>query len=74
MALTTSKRELLVNFMDQMKETALKAADRMPEDWDGHEIRAYLAEKFAFEVSCVMRDKRSRRVREFRNTMAVNNL
>ncbi len=41
------------------------AAGRIPEEWDGHELRELLAEAFDVERSEPMRDKRSRRYRAY---------
>ena len=46
----------------------------VPEDWDGHELRQLLADKFAHEVSSLMRETRSKRVKAYRSTVIVNNL
>jgi hypothetical protein len=46
--------------------------DRIPDEWDGHELRQLLAEKFQWET--VMTDKRSRRYREYKNDVITKNL
>ena len=48
---------------------------KIPAEWDGHELRQYVADNFA---ECVMwpigTDNRSARRREYANTVLVNNL
>jgi hypothetical protein len=68
------KKNFIRNITDSVADELCIAADKMPEEWDGHELRAPLAEKFAFEVSTLMRDKRSRRVRDYKNEVLVRNL
>lgn len=49
---------------------------KIPLEWDGHELRAYLANRHAQSaaMSSILRDPRSKRAREFRNTCLVNYL
>jgi len=60
--LTRSVGEILINDI---------VADKIPEDWDGIELRRLLAERFQRQVIGTM--SRSRK-REFENTVLVNNL
>ena len=46
----------------------------MPDNWDGHEFREYIADQFDFERTRVMRDKRSKRYRDYKNTINVTPL
>ena len=49
---------------------------KIPEDWDGHELRCLLA--YRHEQSAAMtvtaKNKRGKRWEEFQNTITVNNL
>ncbi|RPJ36892.1 MAG: hypothetical protein EHM35_07330 [Planctomycetaceae bacterium] len=45
-------------------------AGKVPESWDGHELRPWLADRFETQTSNM--DKR--RVREYHNTVLVNDL
>ena len=60
--LTRSVGEILINDIVE---------DKIPEDWDGIELRRLLAERFQRQVIGTM--SRSRK-REFENTVLVNNL
>jgi len=48
----------------------------IPENWDGHELRALLCMKHkeSAEMSVINREHRSRRARSFRNEVLVSNL
>jgi hypothetical protein len=52
------------------------AEGKIPENWDGHELRALLHYRHGLsaKMSDPMSDKRTRRARDFRNTIIVNNL
>jgi hypothetical protein len=47
---------------------------KVPMEWNGHELRELLAEKFNFERTSTMQEKRSKRVKDYHNTRIVNNL
>ena len=52
------------------------AAGKVPESWDGHELRCLFSEKaksYAFGTE-IRRHARSRRARDYRDTVIVNNL
>lgn len=53
--------------------TAIERVDRMPEEWDGHELRLYLSQLFADNVSATMSQK-SKRGRDYQNAVLVNSL
>lgn len=44
------KREFITSLCDAVKNDALAKAENMPAEWDGHEIRRYLADKFEREA------------------------
>lgn len=48
----------------------------VPKEWEGHELRVLLADKFdaAAKMSLVRRSPRSSRAKGYRNTVLVNNL
>jgi hypothetical protein len=45
----------------------------IPADWDGHELRSILADKFAREISTRMKTDRKRK-RKYNNDIVVNNI
>lgn len=69
---TPEKLEFVCSITESVKSQfadALRSGD-VPEGWDGHEIRQWLADKFAHEVfRQVMKGKR---LREYRNAVATS--
>ena len=68
------KQRFIKNLTGSVAAELCSKARLMPEEWDGHELRALLAEKFASEVGSPMRDQRSRRYRDYQNEVIVRNL
>lgn len=73
------KRKFMRDLTRNVLLGALANVPKMPEAWDGHELRAYMADKFRDACGTVGRpgpDGRpyARRTREYRNTVIVENL
>jgi len=68
------KRIFIRNLCNSIRDEAMRSvtAERIPDNWDGVEIRQFLADKFSSETypSLLMGKRR----REFENTVIVNNL
>jgi hypothetical protein len=49
---------------------------QVPENWDGHELRCWLADKFedAASMSIIRKEPRSKAAKEYRNTIATTTL
>lgn len=49
---------------------------KIPQEWDGHELRCLLADGCAMNasMSVIRKEPRGRRARDYRNTIIVNNL
>jgi len=67
--------ELTANVLADLK----KNVGRIPDHWDGHELRRWIADRF--ELSAAMSfggpnrsAREKRRLREYRNTVLVENL
>lgn len=78
---TTDQQEFVNNLTESVrKEIVAHIRDgKIPAEWDGHELRALLAEKFTSEAALSLSRngslcKRQRRYRQFRNTVITNNL
>lgn len=67
----TGKQEFIRQLCAAVLRDALEATTRMPEEWDGRELREYLADKF--ERSRMPVDDRKRR-KAYRNFVLVNDL
>lgn len=48
------------------------SAGKIPENWDGHELRYLLSEKFESEAWTL--NKKHRRYKDYKNTVLINNL
>ena len=66
----TEKLEIVCNITESIKNQFADAlrAGAVPEEWDGYEIRQWLADRFQYETRPVGR----KRVREYRNTVATS--
>lgn len=66
------KADFVAELIDSVHAKILDRMERLPADWDGHELRQLLADCFAREVvSSIMR---GRRLKDYRNAVLVNNL
>ncbi len=61
------KTKLIDSFMQSMKTHIMDAVQYMPEEWDGIEIRQYIADKFVRQVHKM----NPKRAKAFRNASAV---
>lgn len=52
------KRVFVRNYLASFRKQLLAEVERMPEDWDGFELRQYIAELFAFEVRDMGRSRK----------------
>ncbi len=65
--------------IDSVKFEILGRIDDMPEDWDGIELRRYIADKFEESVGVLARGRvrssgNSNRLRAYHNEVLVRNL
>lgn len=67
-------RDISLNIADEIVTQIM--AGKIPDTWDGHELRALLAERHASSaaMSLVVREPRRKRSRDYRNTVITNNL
>lgn len=59
---------------DNVRDSLLKR--QFPEEWDGHELRVLIAERFeqAAQMSLIKREPQRKRARDYRNTVLVTAL
>lgn len=69
---TANKSILIEQLIDNLKRDVLKRVDRMPEEWDGHELRKFIADYFSMHYAFT--DLGRKRLKEYKNTCLVNNL
>ena len=73
------KRRFILELINNVQADILANVGKMPEEWDGHELRRYVADKFDESAMTVGRKgpygkPYARRTRDYRNTVIVNNL
>lgn len=68
--------KFIVNLTGAIRDKMLRFIDegRVPEDWDGHELRQLLADLFMRERTGLNDDHRSRRYRAYEQTRCDNEL
>lgn len=74
MALTKQEKEQFVkDLMGHVQASLLRKLDKVPEEWDGMELRMWIADTFDWERtgSMVMEKKR---LKNYKNEVLVNNL
>lgn len=72
---TDEKSAFITELCNGVRDTVLSRIGAMPEAWDGHEIRDYLAGQFDRQRGAILRSyPRSRRTRDFNNEILVNSL
>ncbi len=77
-----AKAAFIKSCLRTTEKSLLSKLDRVPEDWDGHELRAWITIDVArhiggfdtIPVTTELRDTRKPRVKAFRNAVIVNNL
>jgi len=67
------QRTFIAELCDNIKESLLRR--QFPAEWDGHELRVLLAQRFeqSAQMSAIRREPRSRRARNFKNACLVAN-
>lgn len=67
------KDQFVHQIMSDLKNEILKRVDKMPEDWDGHEIRQFILDYYSqnYIIGTALNGKRKR---EYKNTCLVDNL
>lgn len=68
------KIEFINIAMDRLRESLLSKVDKMPEDWNGHELRWLIRDEANKYVWKNMDDKRSKRYKDYENTCIVKNI
>jgi predicted glycoside hydrolase/deacetylase ChbG (UPF0249 family) len=62
------QRMLLLELLAQVEQALLEKLPRVPEHWDGHELRHWIADEF--RSNSVTLPKMSRRFRQFHRDVA----
>mgnify|MGYP001574909089 FL=1 len=64
------KKEFIESLVNAVRDDISGKIDAMPENWDGIEVRQYIADRFQY---CVVADSlRGSRKKEYKNELLVN--
>ena len=66
------KRQFIEDISETMKDALLSKVNRMPEEWDGHELRQLFQDYVKEEINWSKMDRN--RKKEYDNTRRVNNI
>jgi hypothetical protein len=67
----TDKRRFIEELIGNVQRDVLSKVDRVPEDWDGIELRQWIADHF---TSAVYSPSSPARMKAYRNEVLVRNL
>jgi hypothetical protein len=68
--MNAKEREILIDaIFDNMRAHVQNKNLFMPDNWDGHAIREYIADQFDWERSGLLRDKRGKLYRDYKNAI-----
>ena len=65
------KREFIDSFVRSVWRDVVDLIPKMPEEWDGHQLRVYIIDKFKEQD---METMTHAELTEYRNTVLINNL
>ncbi len=66
----TEKKRFIRELMGNVRDNLLKKVDKMPDEWDRHEIRQLIADMFAHDTAMMSRP----RMNAYKRCVLVNNL
>ncbi len=73
--MTKEEKIKFVNgIIDNVKEEILNKVDKMPENWDGIELRFYVKDCFSTIVWSDVANKRKKRYKDYANYCIINDL
>lgn len=67
------KREFVKGLIETVETEIMNKTGKMPENWDGVELRLYIRDSFAGVVWGDL-NKKGKRYRDYKNTCLVDNL
>ena len=68
------KDKFVHSILDDLKQSILKRVDQMPEDWDGHEIRQFIADYYTHHYCNVGSGLQGTRKKDYKNHLIVSNI
>lgn len=68
------KKRFIRDLIKNTQGTILANIDKMPNEWDGIELRQYIADKFSESIYVPFTGNEKMRRREYKNEVLVRNL
>ena len=68
---TKERKQFIRNLCNNVRNEIIGKSAQMPDDWDGIELRSYIAACFA---ECKMGNLTGKRLKDYRNTIYISNL
>jgi hypothetical protein len=65
-----AKTEFIWQYINQTRKTILNEVSRMPDEWEGLELKAYVARRFSIPKHWLT----GTRKKEFKNSLLIENL
>ena len=69
---TTEQKTFITGLIENVKQKLLEKAKEYPHNWDGVELRWLIRDKFS-EIVLKSFDKNSKRKKEYKNEVLINN-
>lgn len=68
--------QFVIDLINNVRVDILKSIEgnKIPEEWDGIELREFISEKFDRERSSLLSDKRYQRSKDYLNHILIKNL
>lgn len=71
---TEDKKQFITNLMDSLKQSVLERVEKMPEEWDGIELRQFIVDYTEDQVRIHKDMLKGKRLRDYKNEVLVRNL
>jgi|WetSurMetagenome_2_1015567.scaffolds.fasta_scaffold59843_2 hypothetical protein len=69
------KTKFITDILEATKESLLARVNRMPDEWDGRELRQLIADDVSQNINNpTLKQYSSKRYKEYRNTCIVDNI
>ena len=68
------KTKFVRDLMGSIQKTIIKNIDRMPDEWDGSELRQYIADKTADLAGSLLMRQKGSAFKDYKNEVITRNL
>jgi hypothetical protein len=69
----SDKKQLILSVCDSLREDLVKKIEYLPDEWDGHEIRKWIADYYTTNY-VIGSSLIGRRLKDYKNDIIVKNL